>query len=334
MNCLSLKGSHYNAGFQYGSMLKENGCLLKDGILSDLSEERTLYAVKAMEIYQKEYTELLEEIQGIADGQDLSMEPLTAFLLGMYTFTIDNHCTCIALETTENHILFGRNSDFLVELEEQYGSFYYDLDNSYKFIGNSTAFVEMEDGVNQYGLAVGLTFIYSKEKIPGFNAGILVRYLLEKCKTVEECLKALENITIGSAQTLTLADSSGDMAVVECNAHEVIVIRQNNHKCVYTTNHFNSPVMRKYMEQPEDVLFSHLRYEVADKVLTAKHDYSFDFLKDLLSGKMGFMCQYDRSLGADTVWSVIYDLTDFKIYRCDRNPSREQYKEDTRLVNV
>lgn len=331
MNCLSFKGSHYDAGLQYGSMLKANGCLLKDGVLSGLSDERKLYAVKAMEIYKREYPEILEEIRGIAEGQDLYMEALGAFLLGMYSFTIDNHCTCIALETTEKHILFGRNSDFLVELEDQYGSFYYALDNSYRFIGNSTAFVQMEDGVNQYGLAVGLTFIYSKEKIPGFNAGILVRYLLEKCKTVEECLKALKNLTIGSAQTLTLADSSGNMVVVECNAHEVVIIRQNSHKCVYTTNHFNSPSMRKYMEPPEDVLFSHLRYEVASKALIENHDYSFDFLKDLLSGRMGFMCQYDRNLGADTVWSVIYDLTDSKIYRCDGNPSREQYKEDTRM---
>ena len=33
---------------------------------------------------------------------------------------------------------------------------------------------------------------------------------------------------------------------------------------------------------------------------------------EILSGKYGFMCQYDRKKGADTVWSVVYDLKNKK----------------------
>ena len=51
----------------------------------------------------------------------------------------------------------------------------------------------------------------------------------------------------------------------------------------------------------------------------------------LLSGKHGFLCQYDRKTGKDTVWSVIYDLTNKKIFRTEGNPSRKKYKEDTRF---
>ena len=43
------------------------------------------------------------------------------------------------------------------------------------------------------------------------------------------------------------------------------------------------------------------------------------------------MCQYDRKTNADTVWSVIYDIKNKKIYRVEGNPSRKQFKEDTRL---
>ncbi|WP_312352754.1 C45 family peptidase [Aminipila sp.] len=328
---LNFKGSHYDAGLQFGSKIKSEGWKLKEQTITDISEERMEYVGNAVEIYQREYPEILEEIKGIADGQEMEFELLAAFILGMYSFTIDNHCTCIALRTSENHMIFGRNSDFLVELESKYGSYCYDLDNSYRFIGNSTAFVEMEDGINEHGLAVGFTFIYSREKKLGLNAGIIVRYLLEKCRTVEECIKALEAMTIGSAQTLTIADPSGDMAVVECNAHELVTIRPKERPCVYTTNHFNSVSMKKYMEAPEDILFSHLRYKVASEALSKEEEYTFDFVKDLLSGKKGFMCQYDRALGADTVWSSLYDLTALKYYRCEGNPSREIYKEDLRM---
>ena len=36
----------------------------------------------------------------------------------------------------------------------------------------------MEDGVNEYGLATGLTFVYPKIRKAGLNAGMLVRYFL------------------------------------------------------------------------------------------------------------------------------------------------------------
>ncbi len=79
----------------------------------------------------------------------------------MYCFEFSNHCTCFAFQDN-NHIIFGRNSDFLVELEKLYMNCLYRLDNVYAFNGNTTAFVQMEDGVNEYGLAVGLTFFILK----------------------------------------------------------------------------------------------------------------------------------------------------------------------------
>lgn len=54
--------------------------------------------------------------------------------------------------------------------------------------------------------------------------------------------------------------------------------------------------------------------------------------KELLSGKKGFICQYDRDTGKDTVWSVIYDLKHHKIYRAEGNPARCVYQEDQRVV--
>ena len=46
------------------------------------------------------------------------------------------------------------------------------------------------------------------------------------------------------------------------------------------------------------------------------------------------MCQYDRKTGADTVWSVIYDIQNLKVYRVEGNPSRKQFEEDKRLKFV
>lgn len=62
-----------------------------------------------------------------------------------------------------------------------------------------------------------------------------------------------------------------------------------------------------------------------------RNNFSIKLTKDILSGKYGFMCQYDRKTNADTVWSVIYDIKNKKIYRVEGNPSRKQFKEDKRM---
>ncbi len=61
------------------------------------------------------------------------------------------------------------------------------------------------------------------------------------------------------------------------------------------------------------------------------NNFSVDLIRDILSGKYGFMCQYDRKLDADTVWSVIYDIRNSEIYRVEGNPKRKTFKKDPRL---
>lgn len=326
------KGTHYDAGFHYGDLIRKNGVSINDTIVMSITKERFDYFDKTEKIYKEQYPEILDEIRGIAEGNGIEYRNLAAVLLSMYTYTIYNFCTCIALKTDDDHILFGRNSDFLVSLENLYESFYYQINDRYRFIGQSTALVQIEDGINEHGLAVGLTFVYSKEKVPGFNAGMIVRYLLEKCKTAKECLEALKHITIGSSQTITIADSTGDMIIVECNHEKIVVVKpQNKTPYVFTTNNFNTEQMKEFRCHLEDDMHSRLRYNVAKKSLADTKNFSYDYLKDLLSGKFGFMCQYDRNKGGDTVWSCIYDLTAKRVFRCEGNPSRKKFKEDTRM---
>lgn len=129
----------------------------------------------------------------------------------------------------------------------------YNLDNSYSFNRNTTAFVEMEDGINEYGLAVGFAFIYPKTRKASINSGMLVRYLLEKCKTTKEAIQNIKILPIASAQTLTIADRNGDIAVIECNPEKVEIIRPNQDgNFVTTANNFNSEVLKEY-KHPESV---------------------------------------------------------------------------------
>ena len=326
------KGTHYNAGYKWGELLYKNNNIISNKHTFIITEERKNFSKQCLPIYEKYYPEILEEIKGIAEGQKSSYEDLCTFLLSMYCFEFDNHCTCLAMKN-ENNIIFGRNSDFLVNIKNLYMNCLYKLENSYAFNGNTTAFVEIEDGINEYGLAVGLTFIYPTITKAGFNSGMLVRYLLEKCKTTNEAIEKLKTLPIASQQTLTIADSIGNIVIAECNAENIEIIKPNkDENFVTTTNEFNSEKMKEYNNYNIDNWKAEERYFASYNTLKENsNNFSIELTKDILSGKYGFMCQYDRKTNADTVWSVIYDIKNKKIYRVEGNPSRKQFKEDTRL---
>ncbi|UTY40615.1 C45 family autoproteolytic acyltransferase/hydrolase [Allocoprobacillus halotolerans] len=322
---IRLKNTHYDAGFHYGQMLKKHGQMICEKPTFQITKEKQLFVEKCIPIYQKYYPEILDEIKGIADGQQSSYEDLLIFLLSMYCFEVNLHCTCLACVDQQN-ILLGRNSDFLVSLEKLCMNCLYALDDCLSFCGNTTAFVEIEDGMNEKGLAMGMTFVYPSIKKPGFNAGFLVRYCLEKCQSVKECLKFIKTVPIASYQTLTFVDASGHIAVVECCPHHVEITEAFDSSFLVATNHFE-----KIPHHPHiDDWYSHQRYQNAYHALNQNKNISLSLIQDILSGKYGFMCQYDRKIGADTIWSVVYDVKNQNIYRVEGNPSRKKFKKDLR----
>ena len=327
------KGSHYDAGYKWGKLLFNHGKTLEICPTFTPDENMQIFAERCKQEYQKFFPELLEEIQGVADGQQLPVNTLETILFNIYCVRFDNRCTCFAFHS-ENEIIFGRNSDFLVSIEKLNMNCLYTLAGSYAFNGNTTAYIEIEDGVNEFGLAAGLCFVYPKQIKPGFNAGMLIRYILEKCKTTSEAIIAMRSLPIASSQTITLADPTGDIAVIECNPEKFVVLRPEPGKhFVAAANCFNSPDMVNFRNTEIDDWRADDRYHTAKKALeNHPTKYSVDFAQKILAGQYGFMCQYDRKKNADTVWSVVYDLKRRQIWRAEGNPSRKSFKEDSRFI--
>ena len=117
---------------------------------------------------------------------------------------------------------------------------------------------------------------------------MLVRYFLEKCRTLEEILEKIKNLPIASAQTITLADKIGAMAVIECNSEKVkIIFPEKNKNFVVSANNFNSWEIKEY-KNPKglDDLNSEERYKTAYTALKENKDNCFfEFALNLLFGK-------------------------------------------------
>jgi predicted choloylglycine hydrolase len=323
-------GKHYDFGHRYGRLMKKNNAHIP--AIEQMTDEKRKFGGECIAICREVFPEAIEELQGLSDGMGISFDNFAGWIFCIYCYEYQHGCTCFACRDDE-HIIFARNSDFFLEIKDVCESALYKPDNGYRFIGNSTALVQMEDGYNEHGLAIGLTFIFPRIFKPGLNAGILLRYILEKCRTVREALAALRSLPISSSHTLTMVDKSGDMVVAECTCEKMVVIEpQKGENFVVSANHFISPQMQPY--ERLCWLDARERYRVATQALKTHDGYSLELAMDILSGKYGFMCQYKRESGFDTLWSTIYDLTDDQILRAEGNPARVRFKEDSRIAKV
>lgn len=319
-------GSHEEAGYKYGNMLFTHNKAIDFDLL--LNEEKLHYAKNVLDIYKKYYPEIVEEIKGFSQGLREDFIKVFSFLTSMYVFTFENYCSAIGI-SNYNGVYFARNSDFDISIEKMTDSAFYKLDKGYSFIGNTTAMIQMEDGINEKGLACGLTFVYPTVRDFGFNAGFLIRYILEKCSSVEEAKYFLENVEIGSSQNIIIADSKGNVMVAELNSKKKYFNYLEDDYGLFRTNHFVSDEMIEFQCNLEDEIYSQKRYETLNSQDYGKYDTHNLF--ELLKGEKGFLCQYDRKNKFDTIWSSLYDISNKKIYRCEGNPSRRKFVGDTRL---
>ena len=100
---------------------------------------------------------------------------------------------------------------------------------------------------------------------------------------------------------------------------------------------YRHPEMQEYNNPEIDDWFSGPRLKTMEGFFSSagsgsgKNVKNLESAKELLSGKHGFLCQYEKKSGKDTVWSVVYDLKNLKIYRAEGNPSRCRFREDERF---
>ncbi len=204
-------------------------------------------------------------------------------------------------------------------------------ESGYTFIGQSDCFVGKEDGINEHGLAVGMNFVAPKSVKPGLNFLIIVRMLLEKCKTVAQALLLIENMPVMTSHNILLADKSGDMAVVEM-CSERFRVRRPKSNFLVSTNHFQHDDMLKYENRPEENWFMTLdRSSCIEKAIESGIEVSVESVQEILSNKYGNLTKYDKSIPFDTLWSLSAELKTLQINRADGNPARAKFNPETRL---
>lgn len=71
------------------------------------------------------------------------------------------------------------------------------------------------DGMNQHGLCVSLAYAGHETSADGFGIALILRYVLEFCRTVDDAVKVLCRVPTNLAYNVTLLDAEGQVRTVE-----------------------------------------------------------------------------------------------------------------------
>ncbi len=341
---LRLKGNHYQMGVKRGAIFQKAGISFP----FHLDRFQLKYGKESEKILKEFFPEVCEEMRGVSDTLDLDYLTFASWMLcmGCCMYNLDENipveirgCTAFAF-SKGGRLIYGRNNDLPPFLRDGSKSEIYAPTKGYRFNITTSSFINGEEGINEYGLAVAMTFVMTNlEKIkPGFNSCFIVRYLLEKADSTQKAISLLMALPIASNCNILLADRVGHMVVVECTPDKKSIREAeifHNGSIVCTVNSFTSAKMKQYDDAHGNDYDSAKRYEV---VINSFSNYINDDVvettKKLLKGDYGFMCQYDKDLNFETVWSSIFDLDSLVIYRAEGDPRKKKFITDNRLHDI
>lgn len=337
-----LNGSHYEMGKKTGTIFTKANVSFP--IKLDSFQKK--HGKESFFLLKKHFPEAAEEIRGVTDAGGYDNELFASWMMCMgcclYNLEEGNSveirgCTAFAF-TDRGALVYGRNNDLPLFLKKGSKSILYRPDGGNTFLLNTSSFINGEEGINEHGLIAAMTFVLPRmdEIKPGLNSVFLVRYILEKCMNFDEAVEALKTVPVSSSCNILIADKNGKTVVAECNPLDRNMRypekRDTTDSFIVTVNNFTSDRMKIHDAGDNNLYFSQNRYDTACKALKKPGlTGGTELAENILGGRYGFMCQYEKESGFDTIWSSIFDVKNKKVLRTEGNPAKTKFTEDNRL---
>jgi predicted choloylglycine hydrolase len=325
-----VKGTYYDMGYRYGTIIHKHGFRVEEQ-----PNEKLGFGRKSEGEVKRVFPEILEEIKGFADACHASYENVSAFMHSIGAFKVQPMCSAFAAFNGDD-VVFGRNYDFFYSFKKFTESYLTCPNDGYWSLGHTDVFIGREDGINEKGLAVAMTGIAEKAIKPGISFCLALRCVLDKCATVEEGIKLISNAHISATDSYLLADKEGNMAVVEYSPDKTRVRRpEEGNDFTVCTNHFVHPEMQEMEDLKErsgcnwDSL---ARCSTISAMLKERsREVDIKHAQKILANHSGYVCSHQNKIMLGTIWSVTASLGQLQIFRAEGHPCKTKYKQDLRL---
>lgn len=156
------------------------------------------------------------------------------------------------------------------------------------------------DGMNEDGLAASLTFGGSPAMGCGFAVILILRYVLETCRRVDEAVATLSRIPIAQSQNVTLLDQSGAYATLFLGPDRLPAVTADR----VSTNHQEEVVWPEHGAMSRTIARRDaLARQLAEPGMTLDR-----LVESLLAPPL-----YSRWVGSPTVYTAVYRPAEGKV---------------------
>jgi len=176
--------------------------------------------------------QFMPELLGTYDGlcNVLGAREVTGSFLSLYN-PPSFRAGCSQACKTNNTVELVRNYDFPKELSDRL--MLHSNWNGTRVIAMTDCLWGVIDGMNEHGLAVSLAYGGSPKRADGFAITLVLRYILEFCRSANEAISVLKRVPINMPYNITVVDCYGDAkTIVICPGEKVRV-----NSAAFATNH-------------------------------------------------------------------------------------------------
>ncbi len=296
-----------------------------------------IQARKYLPFAQERYPKIVEELQGIAEGADVSFDDLIV-LNAMEAVTTDalhlTKCTSIGVNeqrTANGHILIGHNEDWVPEDEADVFIIHATPEDEPPFLAMTYGGLLPNIGFNAAGIAQCCDSVYPSDSRIGIPRVILSRAVLA-AKTPAEAIRHMLAPLRAAGYNHLLAHESGEMYNVEVSSRHFALLYAENGAIVHT-NHFLDPAMKQVEDEPDELISTRVRYFRARRLLEQTNQHTAQSLQTVLRDHVNFpdsICNHavddiDPMNREKTITSMVMDLTARQMHVAWGNPCENKY---------
>ena len=284
------------------------------------------------------YPDFVDEIKGYADGARLPFEDVFTLccheLLSPIGF---RGCTDVAFNgdvTEDGHVLIAHNEDWTSNQVETVVLLHAKPRGKPEFVTTSYAGLLPSSGMNRVGLSLTRNALSPNDTRVGIPKVFPVRKALE-AKRIGEMISFAMPEDRASSYNNICSDSHGEIYSLEGSASDFAILYALDGYLVHT-NHYLAEKMVKFESDPTSLSNSYVRYFRALKLAEGQlGSVTIESIASILKDHFNrheSICNHrnpkaDKMDISETVFSVIFDLTDKVAHVCKGHPCEGTYKE-------